>query len=321
MWGTTYIASRFLVRDNTMDPTSLALSRFVGATFLIFLVGIYLKRPIFRVPWKTMLLILAQGALGMGLMSLFVFWGQRYTTALNSSMIMSLNPVLTLFGGALFLRERVRFLQWGGILAAVFGCSLVLKVVTLDGWHFSALTKGDLLILLGAFSWSVYTVWGRRTVQKMDGLTYTGYAMLGAIPFLGIMELIQWNSVCLPPGFFDWLIVIYMIIGPTLLAFFAWNEGQRLLPLAVLNVMQYLTPVTVLLLAWPILGESITWLQACGTAIVVLGVALDGIVSQAFRLIGGARTAKESGNDEISMGSGSKPESEDGREKGAGGLD
>ncbi len=65
-----------------------------------------------------------------------------------------------------------------------------------------------------------------------------------------------------------------MALFPTALAFFAWYEAMRLIDLAVLNVMQYLTPVFTIILAGWWLGERLTWLQGCGIAVVLSGIAL-----------------------------------------------
>ena len=39
--------------------------------------------------------------------------------------------------------------------------------------------------------------------------------------------------------------------------------------------MQYLTPVTVLVLSWPLLGEGFSLFQLAGAVLVLLGVGLD----------------------------------------------
>jgi drug/metabolite transporter (DMT)-like permease len=46
------------------------------------------------------------------------------------------------------------------------------------------------------------------------------------------------------------------------------------IPLPVLNVMQYLTPVFTILLAWVLLGERLGWAAGVGALLVLAGVAL-----------------------------------------------
>lgn len=62
---------------------------------------------------------------------------------------------------------------------------------------------------------------------------------------------------------------------PTAVASWARNMAQRLLSLPLLNIMQYLSPVTVLALSWPLLGESISLFRLAGALLVIFGVGID----------------------------------------------
>lgn len=61
----------------------------------------------------------------------------------------------------------------------------------------------------------------------------------------------------------------------TLLPFWTWNAAQKCLPMSVLGVSAYFTPVVAVALAALLLGETATPLQWLGTAFVVLSGALE----------------------------------------------
>ena len=71
-----------------------------------------------------------------------------------------------------------------------------------------------------------------------------------------------------------WTAVIYLGVFPTAIAFFAWYEAMRLIKLSILNVMQYLTPIFTIALAWALLGETIAVWQLTGIAVVMVGIFL-----------------------------------------------
>lgn len=274
LWGTTYLSGRWLMRDSAIDPVTLSLIRFSGAGALMLAFGVMMKKPMFSLSRREFFTIMLQGMIGMGGMSLFIFWGQRYTGAINSSMIMTSVPVMILLAGAV-LGEKVRGLQWIGMAIATVGCFMVIRLINPTGIQIDALSFGDLLIFGAAVCWTVYALWGRRTLKKVDGYIYTTYVMLGTVPFLLILEGVNYQNIVLPSGITPWSIVAYLTIFPTAIAFFAWNEAQRLIGLGLLNIMQYLTPVTVLLLSLPLLGEGCTAFQVAGSVLVISGVALD----------------------------------------------
>ena len=275
LWGTTYLAGRALMRDGgAIDPVTLSLIRFSGAGVLMLFVGLLTGRKMFDFSRVEFVRMVCQGMIGMAGMSLFIFWGQKTTSAVNSSMIMTAVPVLILLGG-LLTGEKITSGQWVGMTVATVGCGMVIEVVTPAGVRVDAFRSGDLLTFGATVCWAVYTLWGRKTVQRVGGFVYTTFVMLGAVPLLVLLALLRPEKATLPQALPVWLLVAYITVFPTAVAFFAWNEAQRLIGLPLLNIMQYLTPVTVLALSWPLLGEACSLFQLAGAALVILGVGLD----------------------------------------------
>ncbi len=262
------------MRVQAIDPLSLTLIRFVGATVLMFALGLALRKPMFAITKKQLVNALIQGTIGMAAMSILLYWGQRTTGAVNSSIIMTSIPLMIAIFG-FFTGERMKKRQVLGMLVAALGCFMVIKVIDHRGIHLGNFGAGDFFTFAAALCWTIYVLWGRRTLQAVDGFVYTAYVCLGAIPLLAALEIIFYRHAVLPEFAGHWLIVLYIVLFPTVAAFFSWNQAQKMIPLPVLNVMQYLTPVSVLILSWPLLGEGSTWLQIAGSLLVILGVGAD----------------------------------------------
>ena len=79
------------------------------------------------------------------------------------------------------------------------------------------------------------------------------------------------------PGGGTWYYIAYLVLLPTAVAFFAWYEAMARIDLTLLNVMQYLTPIFTILLAWLLLGERLRPSEWIGVLIVLLGVIMIGI--------------------------------------------
>lgn len=274
LWGTVYIAGRGMMREGAVDPVTLSLLRFGFAGGLMMIAGLLTRQPMFRVTRRDVGVMACQGMIGMAGMSVLLFYGQQTTSAVNSSIIMTATPVLVLLAERLRGRRIVR-MQWAGMAVATLGCFLVIKVVDGAGFHAQAFGRGDLLTLGSAGCWMLFTLWGRETVRRIGGYVYTTYITLGAVPLLLLFASLNAPAIVLPQDRATWCVCLYLALFPTTLGFLAWNAAQRLISLPLLNIMQYLTPISVLALSWPILGERCTPLQVAGVALVIAGVALD----------------------------------------------
>ena len=275
LWSTTFICARYLMRDRVIDPVSLSFIRFFAGGILLFLYGfLFFRARLFTVKSRDLPFLAFLAIFGVVGMSVLLFFGQQTTTAINTSMIMQLNPIVIFFLG-LLIGERSTFIQLFGILLSLAGCLFVVNVITLSGlaYDFNHLS-GDLIVLASACCWAIYTVLGKNTVKKLGGFAVTTWTMLfGALELLVILMIMPGDRT-VPDTAFSWSVIAYLAIFPTAVAFFAWFEAMDKIDLSLLNVMQYLTPVFTIVLAWLILSEHISLLNAFGIILVIAGVVL-----------------------------------------------
>ncbi|OGV31653.1 MAG: hypothetical protein A2020_05695 [Lentisphaerae bacterium GWF2_45_14] len=229
-----------------------------------------------------MLKLAGLGLFGIVGMSVFLFAGQRTTTAINSSMIMQINPVMIMLGG-LFIGEKISARQVVGIFMSLLGCFLVVNIISAKGFAYSPENmKGDFLVLLSAGCWAFYSVFGKNVVKRTGGYAATTWAMVfGALELLvlvGIISIFNFNyEYKLPVFASQWWVIIYLGIFPTAVAFFAWYEAMDKIDLSLLSVMQYLTPVFTIFMAFFMLGEKISLLNGIGIALVLTGVVFTSL--------------------------------------------
>jgi drug/metabolite transporter (DMT)-like permease len=275
LWSTTFVSGRYLMRDACVDPVSLSLIRFSIGGVLLFALGcLFFKKQLFSVTLRDIAGLALLALFGILGMSVLLFFGQRQSTAINSAMIMQLNPIIILFGGVL-VGESITRRQIGGVFVSLLGCLFVLNVVSGSGfgYDFNHL-EGDVIILASASCWAVYSIFGKKMVKKLGGFTCTTWAMLLGAAEIAVLLFVLPIEKQLPTTTFHWSIIIYLAVFPTAVAFFAWYEAMDKIELSLLNVMQYLTPVFTVALAWMLLGESFNFFNALGVILVVAGVVL-----------------------------------------------
>ncbi len=275
LWSTTFVCARYLLADARTDPLTLSTARFLLGG--LALLGIGALRPgmlQLRLRPADLARLAGLALCGLAGMSVLLFYGQKHTTAINSSMLMQLSPVFILILG-IGIGERITRRNLAALLLSLCGTMLVVGIITPAGVSAPlAAARGDLLVLGGAFCWALYAILSKPTVQRLGGFTATTWVMLAGAAELLVLRLALPAEFIPPAGADAWAIIIYMALFPTALAFFAWYEAMRLIDLAVLNVMQYLTPVFTIVLAGWWLGERLTWMQGLGIAVVLSGIAL-----------------------------------------------
>lgn len=277
LWATVYVVSRAMMGGEggqVADPVTLSLLRCAIGGIVLFGICLALyRKELFAFKLRDLLMVALLSQFSMVGMSIFVFWGLSYTEAINSSMIMSCSPILTMLFG-LFFGTRITVPQILGIAVCTAGCMMVL----LSGQgelHYSWQSfGGDLLVFAAAAFWAIGAILSKKLVTVHHDMAVTAWVMLFASVSLLVINLFRTSYIVMPHNISGWTLVLYLGVFPTALGFYAWNAALNRVSLQVVNVMQYLTPLMTFAMAWAFLHENVTLLKILGALMVVGGVAL-----------------------------------------------
>ena len=170
---------------------------------------------------------------------LIYIWSVHNDRMVEASLGYYINPLVNVLLAMLFLRERLRRLQWVAIALAATG-------VGLQVWSFGAVPWISLAL---ACSFGLYGLIRKQApVAALPGLTVETW-MLAPVA-LGWLwfnpQAMSMQSDFLGSGQMLWLAAA----GPvTLLPLLCFNEAAKNLPYASLAFLQYITPTLLLLLA------------------------------------------------------------------------
>lgn len=216
----------------------------------------------------------------LGFSGLFVSTGGTYlgiafTTASSAVILQTATPVMVVLGARVYLKERLRPVQWLGVYCSMLG---VLLVITKGSWRAIAhleLLPGDFIILISQLGWTAYTVYGKRVLAVHSAaLTTTAAYVLGSLMLLPLPFLLA--SLFPAPDFGSpvaWMVVGYQaLLGA--IAHVWWYEGVKEVGASRAAVFMNLQPVVGVLLAWIMLGETVRVAEVLGGAAVLAGVAL-----------------------------------------------
>lgn len=137
---------------------------------------------------------------------------------------------------------------------------------------------------VAALSYAVYLVAGQRMMRRTGSARFTLAATGGSA--LGIM---LYGSFTLQPTdfVFSWdgsFWLAGLIVFSTVVPFFLLYEGIRRIGAGRASLISLAGPAITILLAWVVLGETLSWPQLAGFGLVLAGVAvLEGKLGLPFR--------------------------------------
>ena len=224
----------------------------------------------FKLNWKPLILL---GLCGITGFNLAFFIGLQTTSALNGALIMATSPVTTILISSITEKHRVLLPQTVGMLISLIGVILVISHGDINNILKLHFTRGDLIILLGNLAWATYTVGCRRFISDSTPLQTTAFTMLFGT--IGIVVFSFYQSDLIKEieeiSTYNQIILIYMGLVGSVLAYLFWNVGIKELGAANTSLFFNFVPVFTLLLAF-IMGTIPNLLQLAGALLVISGV-------------------------------------------------
>lgn len=202
-----------------------------------------------------------------------------YTSVASSVVLVTTNPIWVGLLTPFLSDDRISRMTVLGILLSVGGGVLI-------GWgDFQVSGRaliGDGLALLGAISASLYLLAGRRLRQQLTLLPYVTLCYGGAALFLLAMVLFFQRVPILPeqtmpltlgglsPQSYFWLLMAALI--PQILGHSSYNWALAWFSASLIAVSLLGEPILSTIMAYFILGESVTRLTLAGGALILVGI-------------------------------------------------
>lgn len=217
----------------------------------------------------------AIGLLGYYLASYLDLSGLEYVSAQLERLMLYAYPSMVVIMGALFFGAKVNrsiipalILTYAG-LAVMYGHDLNIAPVGTDP---ADITKGTLLILASALSFSLYVLFSKKPIARLGSLLFTSIAM-GSATIATIVHYAVVEGAVMPEMTAQiWGGVLILAIMATVVPSFMVSEAIKRIGPAKTSVSGTIGPVMTTIMAIMFLGEPFGWLTALGMALVMLGV-------------------------------------------------
>jgi len=267
MFATWPIVGKIALRS--VSSTALVALRVAGAA-LIFLAIQRGKGTIKRKDWLILVIV---SLLGVVLNQFLFVTGLSLTSAINATVIGTTIPVFTLLVGVLMGLDRGTLRRFLGIMLAAAG---VVYLIDPTRANFSGSTRaGDLLIVCNSLAYGAYLAVSKDLTKRYGALTVIKWIFIVACIFtlpVGTPAVIRTVTSNVSAGV--WLGIVYIILVPTVGAYYlnAWALAR--VPPSTVAVYIYLQPLVAFALAPLLLGETWSGRTLIAASFIFAGVAV-----------------------------------------------
>jgi drug/metabolite transporter (DMT)-like permease len=198
--------------------------------------------------------------------------GLDLTSPINSSIILSTNPIFAFVFAALILKEKITFLKGSGLALGLTGVLiLILQNGTPD--LASSTFLGDVFTLVNTISWAFYTVIIKRMLDKYHPVTVMKWTFLfGMITNIPVgyhqWSTMDWASISLNA----WFGIGFVVVFATFLGYLLITFGLRRLSPTVVSTYTYTQPIIAAYIASIMGQDHIDMVMVISALLIFTGV-------------------------------------------------
>ncbi|WP_417885378.1 DMT family transporter [Zunongwangia sp.] len=261
------------VMPTYIQPFGFIMLRVLGAAILFWLLTPFApKERIAKNDWPRML---ACAIFGMAINMLFFFKGLSLSTPINSSVIVTLSPVMVLILASFILKEKITWLKGIGI---GIGLSGALTLVLFSAKHVDNapnIPLGNMLFIVNAFSYGLYLVIVKPLTKKYHAITLMKWLFLmGIIINLPVTYTefiaVDWSNL---PFDAIWRMG-YVVAGTTFATYLLNIYALKHLSASTISVFMYLQPLIAIIYAILVGADELNLVKIVAGLLVFVGVYL-----------------------------------------------
>lgn len=204
--------------------------------------------------------------------SLFLF-GLTLTSSINAPIIASSAPVFLILGGAILLKEKIKKKTIIGTAISLIGVLIIILRPILDNGIDGAIV-GNILFVFSTLFFVYYTLMLKELKLHYSSSTITFWLFtIAAVLFFPFFLWEKATANILTIIDMRGLIgILFGAVFTSVLAYVFFNFAIRQIVANEVGIYLYIDPVVAVLIAMPLLGETITKTFLLGSLLVFLGI-------------------------------------------------
>jgi len=257
-----------------IDPFSFNALRYILASILL-VTAAKIKGYSLKVKKEHFWKLIGIGIVGNLVYQMLFIIGLDYTFSANAAVMLGSIPIWVALLSQLFTDEKLTPIKSIGIFLAFVGVAFIIIGGSNEISFASESFKGDLITLLAAIAWGVYTILSKKYLKFYSSSQYSAFmSIIGVISLtiVGFPFLIKVNFSEITLGGYGG--IVYSGLLSVGLAYLIWNNGIYKIGAIRSAAYQNLVPVLGLIFGVLILDEPLTVFQYIGSGFVIIGIIL-----------------------------------------------
>lgn len=262
------------VMPTYITPFGFILLRVLGAAILFWLVSFFIKpEKIQKKDWPR---LIACSFLGMVINMLAFFKGLELSTPVNSSVIITISPIIVFIFSAILLKEKIQFLKTIGIISGFIGAIILVLYTSKTGINAPNIPLGNVLFILNSFAYGLYLVLVKPLIEKYNIITLLKWLFLLAI-FLNLpvtfneFTSVKWADLPIKNAV---LPMLFVVVGTTFCTYLFNAYALRTLSPSTVSSFIYLQPIVGILYAVSTKSDTLSLVSVTGMILIFIGIYL-----------------------------------------------
>ena len=274
MWSLHIVGSKYSL-SNGFLPMPFLIIRFVLAAIVFTAIAFFVDRTL-RIEGRSDQLHVAGAAVMFALNQIAFVFALRATTAVTVSLVFGLFPITVGVLAALLGREAMTKQTFMAGVVSFVGVTLVVIGIPGGMSKLSGEIWGILIALCIPLSWAFFSLligppMQRHSPMRINAVVLPGTAL--AVTVVGFSSL--GNQDFAAPNTLAWICLLYSALGTLVITNLLWFRVVGRVGAAKSSYFLNIQPFGAALLAWLLLGETITVIQILGGIGIAAGIAVS----------------------------------------------
>jgi drug/metabolite transporter (DMT)-like permease len=257
-----------------ISPFGFILLRVLGAAILFWIASIFVKHE--RIERKDWPRLIACSFLGMVINMLAFFKGLELSTPVNSSVIITISPIIVFIFSAILLKEKIKLIRSAGILFGFVGALILVLYTSKTGLNAPNIPLGNILFIVNSFAYGLYLVLVKPLIEKYNVINLLKWLFLLAI-FMNFpvtvdeFSIVDWTNLPINEAI---LPMVFVVVGTTFCTYLFNAYALRTLSPSTVSSFIYLQPIVGIIYAVSTKSDTLSLVSVIGMILIFIGIYL-----------------------------------------------
>ena len=257
-----------------ISPFGFILLRVLGAAILFWIASIFVKHE--RIERKDWPRLIACSFLGMVINMLAFFKGLELSTPVNSSVIITISPIIVFIFSAILLKEKIKLIRSVGILFGFVGALILVLYTAKTGLNAPNIPLGNILFIVNSFAYGLYLVLVKPLIEKYNVINLLKWLFLLAIFMnfpvtIGEFSIVDWTNLPIKEAI---LPMVFVVVGTTFCTYLFNAYALRTLSPSTVSSFIYIQPIVGIIYAVSTKSDTLSFVSVIGMILIFIGIYL-----------------------------------------------